>query len=63
MHAKTTIAPQVQCPSCGKKAFFFVGIQRGYGFAPDMELWTCEGCGSTFSGAVVKPTSGTKNGL
>lgn len=39
----------LSCPYCKTVDFLFSGIQRGYGYVPDMALWTCRGCGSTFS--------------
>ena len=37
------------CPNCKGKDFMFSGLQKGYGYAHDMELWTCRQCHSTFS--------------
>ncbi len=37
------------CPNCKSEDFVFSGIQKGYGYVPDMELWTCTLCHSTFS--------------
>jgi len=37
------------CPNCKGGAFMFSGLQKGYGYSPDIELWTCRQCHSTFS--------------
>lgn len=37
------------CPNCKGDDFIFSGLQKGYGYTPDMELWTCRRCHSTFS--------------
>lgn len=52
-----------QCSNCKGACFFFSGIQRGYGFVPDMELWTCEKCGSTFSNTITEILSDATNEL
>ena len=52
-----------QCSNCKGADFFFSGIQRGYGFVPDMELWTCEKCGSTFSNTITEILSDATNEL
>lgn len=52
-----------QCLNCNGTVFFFSGTQRGYGFLPDMKLWTCEKCGSTFSDVITERLSDTANEL
>lgn len=39
----------LRCPNCDSKDFMFSGLQNGYGYVPDMELWTCMTCYSTLS--------------
>ncbi|MFQ5956158.1 MAG: hypothetical protein ACE5KK_00100 [Candidatus Brocadiales bacterium] len=63
MYAKTTVAMGVRCPNCENKDFSFAGVQYGYGFVPDMELWTCIRCGSTFSKVTMEVFSGTADEL
>ncbi|MFQ5862690.1 MAG: hypothetical protein ACE5IC_06165 [Candidatus Brocadiales bacterium] len=63
MDARTIVTLGVRCPSCRNESFFFAGIQYGYGFVPDMKLWTCVRCGSTFSKTTMEMLSGTANEL
>lgn len=37
------------CPNCKGNDFMFSGLQKGYSYSSDMELWTCRQCHSTFS--------------
>ncbi len=37
------------CPNCKSKNLMFSGTQKGYGYTPDMDLWTCRRCHSTIS--------------
>ena len=37
------------CPNCKSKDLMFAGTQKGYGYAPNMDLWTCRLCLGTFS--------------
>lgn len=63
MRAKRKFTLDVQCPNCENEGFSFSGIQYGYGIVPDMELWTCTRCGSTFSKNTMNTPSIPQNGL
>ncbi|HHT9120164.1 MAG TPA: hypothetical protein ACFYD3_06445 [Candidatus Hypogeohydataceae bacterium YC41] len=40
----------LRCPNCESTGDCeFAGIQKGYGYGLDFELWTCRRCHSTFS--------------
>jgi DNA-directed RNA polymerase subunit M/transcription elongation factor TFIIS len=55
MTAKDLIEPVVMCcPNCKNGDFMFSGLQKGYGYLPDMELWTCKHCYSTFSDGTLR---------
>ena len=46
---------ELRCPYCKSNRLMFSGTQKGYGYVPDMELWTCVECHCTFS---VKASEG-----
>ncbi len=40
----------LRCPNCESTGnFTFAGLQKGYSYVLDVELWTCRRCRSTFS--------------